>query len=376
MIPFANPHATYRHRKKDIFAAIERSFDSGWYILGEEVERFETLFASYVGVDHAVGCGNGTDALELALRAANVGSSDAVFTVSHTAVATVSAIERCGAVPVLVDVDNNSMTMDPESLERTLEHIVTTRPDLQPKAVIPVHLYGHMCDMSAVRALAEKFGLFVLEDCAQAHGAKYKGSTAGTMGDAAAFSFYPTKNLGALGDGGASVCNDQSLADTLRALRQYGWRQRYISDCSGINSRLDPVQAAILQVQLAYLDEDNARRRKIAAIYDAKLPKDALMIPKVSTDVLHVYHLYVVRTPKRDSLHQFLKDRGVGSAVHYPLPVHLQPAYIDKVLLDPCGLHVTERISGEVLSLPMFPQLSDEDAISVCNAVADWVTSL
>ncbi|MDL2272548.1 DegT/DnrJ/EryC1/StrS family aminotransferase [Desulfovibrio sp. OttesenSCG-928-I05] len=372
MIPFANPHAAFALRKQEILCAIERSLDSGRYILGEEVAHFESAFAAYLGLRFATGCANGTDAIELALRAAGVGTGDAVFTVSHTAVATAAAIERCGATPALVDIDEASMTMSPASLERTIEHIRTAHPALRPAAVIPVHLYGNVCDMHALLPIARQYGLFVLEDCAQAHGARSADGFAGTFGDAAAFSFYPTKNLGALGDGGACVCKDAGLDDALKALRQYGWKRRYISDVPGINSRLDPVQAAILQVQLRYLEQDIARRRQIAALYDAHLPAGSLVLPTASGSVHHAYHLYVIRTPRRDELMAFLGERGIGSAIHYPEPVHTQPAYARRLCMDPAGLPVTERAARSVLSLPMFPQLPDEDILHVCDIVSAW----
>ena len=372
IIPFANPHAAYSLRKREILETVSRVFDSGQYILGQDVENFEKAFASWLGVRHAVGCASGTDALELALRALGAGPGKAVFTVSHTAVATVAAIERAGAVPVLVDIDPATYTMNPASLEEAIRLIQESRPELVPAVIIPVHLYGHPCDMDAILAIAERYGCAVIEDCAQSHGARYKGKMTGCMGRAAAFSFYPTKNLGALGDGGAAATDDDALTAEMVALRQYGWKERYISAVSGINSRLDPVQAAILSIQLDHLDADNAARKRIAAIYGTQLADCGLTLPVAASWAEHVFHLYVVLCPERSSFMAFLKARGIGTAVHYPAPVHLQPAYKRRILLSPGGLPVTERIINELVSLPMFPQLKEEDVTRVCKAAREW----
>lgn len=371
-IPFANPGAAYASRKKSIMEAVARSFDSGYYILGAEVEAFEKTFAKYLGVEHAIGCGNGTDALELALRALGVGPGKAVFTVSHTAVATVSAIERAGGVPVLVEIDPETYTMSAVSLTEALELVQKKHPELTPSVVVPVHLYGHPCDMDAILDVAARGGCTVLEDCAQAHGARYKGKMVGSIGTLAAFSFYPTKNLGALGDAGGVTTNDAVLAGEVAALRQYGWKERYVSSEAGINSRLDPVQAAILSVQLKYLDADNAARKRIAKMYDTSLADCGLALPTAASWAEHAFHLYVMQCRGRDSLMAFLRERGIGSAVHYPVPVHLQPAYKDHILLAPGGLSVTESIADNIVSLPMFPQLSDDDVARVCSMVREW----
>jgi dTDP-4-amino-4,6-dideoxygalactose transaminase len=370
-IQFTSPKSTFEQRKKDIHEAIERVLESGFYILGPEVETFEHEFAHYLGLARVTGCASGTDALELILRALGIGAGKAVFTVSHTAVATVAAIERAGAVPVLVDIDPASMTMCPDSLERAVRHIEKSEPGVVPAAVIAVHLYGHPCAVDSLCAIAEVHNLAMIEDCAQAHGARYKNRMVGSMGRAAAFSFYPTKNLGALGDGGACACNDSDLDDRIKSLRQYGWKDRYISAVSGINSRLDPLQAAILGVQLRCLDEDNAARIRLAGIYAAGLPA-GIIIPEVAKNVLHVYHLYVIRIRKRDELMAYLRKQGIGVAVHYPLPVHLQPAYTG-CLTTPGGLPVTEAVAGEILSLPMYARLAAADVEHVCEAIAKFM---
>lgn len=373
-IPWADPHAAYAQRREAVLEAVTRVLDSGRYILGEEVERFESAFAAWVGASRCVAVGNGTDAVELCLRGLNMGPGSAVFTVSHTAVATVAAVERAGAVPVLVDIDRNTGTMCPVSLQRAVV-AVRDRTELRPGAVVAVHMYGQPCDMDALLAVAAEYHLPVVEDCAQAHGARYKGKMTGTLAHAAAFSFYPTKNLGALGDAGAVVTSDQALADRLIALRQYGWRQHYISVEPGINSRMDPVQAAILRVQLGFLDEDVRRRRTIAARYNAVFAECGLDLFASPAWSEHAYHLYAALAPERETFRRFLADRGVNTAVHYPLPVHAQPAYTPqsgRVITAPDGLPVTEEVYRSIVSLPMFPQLTDEQVEQVCDAVRAW----
>jgi dTDP-4-amino-4,6-dideoxygalactose transaminase len=374
-IPPADPGAAYSARRQHILDAVARSFDTGYYILGAEVEAFENAFAGYLGSRHVIACANGTDALELALRAMGVGPGKGVFTVSHTAVATVAAIERAGGVPVFVDIDPASYTMSPESLAETLAYIKKRFPELEPSVIIPVHLYGHPCDMDPIFDIAEENGCIVLEDCAQAHGARYKGRLVGTLGRAASFSFYPTKNLGAFGDAGGLATNDAILAGDLAALRQYGWKEKYISAVPGINSRMDPVQAAILCIQLTHLEADNTERRRIAARYNDKLVDCGLALPTTADWAEHVYHLYVALCSERGSLMQFLHSCNIGTAIHYPLPVHLQPAYKGRIICAPRGLAVTERIRDALISLPMFPQLGENDVERVCAAVRQWASA-
>jgi dTDP-4-amino-4,6-dideoxygalactose transaminase len=355
-IPQTDPRAGYRERKTAIDAAIARVLDSGMYILGREAEEFEARFARLVGVGHAVGCGNGTDALELALRACGIGAGDLVFTVSHTAVATVAAIERAGAVPVLIDIEAGGFTMDPAKLERALK----APPQGRPAAVIPVHLYGEPAALDEIAALARAHGLRLIEDAAQAHGAEHRGRAAGAIGDFGCFSFYPTKNLGALGDAGGIVTDDPALAAAAREIREYGWRDRYVSAVPGINTRLDPIQAGILNAKLDTLAEDNARRQAIAARYDAGLAGLPLTLPARRAGASHVFHQYVVRLPQRDQLREHLRLAAIGTGIHYPLPVHQHPAYQGRVPVAPGGLGRSETAAREILSLPMFPQLTDE----------------
>jgi dTDP-4-amino-4,6-dideoxygalactose transaminase len=356
-VPQANPGAGYRALKSEIDAAVARTLESGWYILGQEVRAFEAEFAAWLGAGSAIGCANGTDAIALALRGLGIGPNATVVTVSHTAVATVAAIEMTGATSLLIDIDPVHYTMDPAELAEVLAHPPVGLPPI--KAVLPVHLYGQPADIEAIAALCRRYGVALIEDCAQAHGARQNGRRVGTFGDAATFSFYPTKNLGALGDGGAVVMREQGAATDVAALRQYGWRKHYISDAVGVNSRLDELQAAILRVKLAHLDAGNARRNAIAARYDAAFAATSILPPSRRAGADHVFHLYVIRTPERVRIQESLRDSGIGSGVHYPQPVHLQPAYARRIALGPSACRQTEIASEQVLSLPMFPELTD-----------------
>lgn len=369
-IPQSSPGSEYRAHRAEIDEAIARVLESGWYILGREVEAFEEEFARYLGLAGSVGVASGTDALELALRAVGVGPEDGVFTVSHTAVATVAAIERAGAVPILVDVDEATFTLDPGRLE---DAITATRlpPGTRAKAIVIVHLYGQPAAMPAIVQVARRFGLLVVEDCAQAHGARLDGHMVGTFGDAASFSFYPTKNLGALGDGGLVASDDAGVATRVRELRQYGWRERYVSATTGSNSRLDELQAAILRVKLRYLNTGNERRRDLADRYDSSLGSSVVRTPAVAAGAQHVFHQYVIRATGRAQLMDWLRGRGIGTAIHYPVPVHLQPAYADRLPI-PHSLDVTERLASEIISLPMFPAMSDTDVDRVSTAIREW----
>lgn len=366
-IPQANPGAGYRALKGEIDAAVARALDSGWYILGGEGRAFEDEFSAWLGAGKTVGCGNGTDAIALALRGLGIGPGCAVATVSHTAVATVAAVEMVGATPLLIDIDPVHYTLDPAALADALAHPPAGLPPV--RAVIVVHLYGQPGDILAIRDLCRQHGLALIEDCAQAHGARQDGQRVGTFGDAATFSFYPTKNMGALGDGGAVVMHDSAQAGEVAALRQYGWHKHYISDSAGVNSRLDELQAAILRVKLKHIDAQNARRQAIAAAYDAALEGSALVRPARRPGADHVFHLYVVRSAERDALQVRLREEGIGSGIHYPAPVHLQPAYDGRVAMGPTGLAQTERASREVLSLPLYPELTDEQVARVCEVL-------
>jgi dTDP-4-amino-4,6-dideoxygalactose transaminase len=371
-IPQANPGASYAAQRAEIDAAIHRVLAGGRYVLGEEVAAFEAEFADWLGVGEAVGVASGTDAIELALRAVGIGPGLAVIAPSHTAVATVAAIERTGARPVLVDVDSLTYTMTAAGVEAVL---ASSREfgGCRPAALIPVHLYGNPADMPALLDVAGRYGLRVIEDCAQSTGAKIGPRRTGTLGDLAAFSFYPTKNLGAFGDGGLVATNDRELAARLRALRQYGWKQRSVSAFAGVNSRLDEIQAAVLRVKLKRLDSDNARRIEIARRYSTGLNRPGIGIPACSEEVEHVFHQYVIRMSDRDKLRSFLDERRIGTAIHYPVPVHCQPAYRERGL-NAGKLTRTEKLCHEILSLPMFPQLADADVDRVIATIGEWIT--
>ncbi len=358
-----NPAAQYRAHRAEIDAAVRACLESGWYILGENVRAFEAEFARYIGVPNAVGVGSGTEALHAALSACGVGAGDEVITVAHTAVATVAAIEMTGATPVLVDIDPVSYTID----ARQLEPAITART----KAIVPVHLYGRPADLAPILEAAARHGIRVIEDCAQAHGARYRGRRVGSWGDIACFSFYPTKNLGAIGDGGMVVTGDAELARKVRLLREYGWAERYVSHVAGWNSRLDELQAAVLRVKLRHLDEDNAKRARVAALYDEQLADGAVALPGRPDDGVHVYHLYVVRSTRRDELRAFLKTREIEALVHYPVPVHLQPAYAGR-LRGADRLPATECAAAQVLSLPLYPELSDQEIYRVTSAMREF----
>ncbi len=363
MIPFVELKSQFRALESEMREAIDRVLERGWFVLGEELESFEHAFAAYLGARHAVGVGSGTDAIHLALRAADVGAGDEVITVANTAVPTLAGISASGATPVLVDIDPETFTIDPALLERAVTE--------KTKAVVPVHLYGHACDMDAIMTIADAKGLAVIEDCAQAHGAKYKGRPCGTFGAAAAFSFYPSKNLGAYGDGGAVATNSAELYERLRKLRNYGEETRYHHVCQGFNSRLDEIQAAVLSVKLPHLDVWNDARRKHAEQYREVLAGLPLRLPIEAEWAAHCYHLYVIRSPQRDALRLHLQAEGIGTQLHYPVPVHLQEAYafLDK---GPGSFPQSEKAAAEVLSLPMYPELSSEEIAQIGRAVEDF----
>ena len=360
----ADPGASYRAAAGEIQEAIRRVLESGHYILGPEVEAFEREFSAYLGVTHAVTVANGTDAVELALRAAGVKPGDRVLTVANTATATVAAIELSGARAEFVDVDPRTMTMDPEALAQRM----AARREPAPTAVVPVHLYGHPADLPRIGEIVRRHGLAMIEDCAQAHGATIHGRRVGTWGAAGAFSFYPTKNLGAIGDGGAVTTGDAMVADRIRLLRQYGWRERYVAEVPGQNSRLDELQAAILRVKLTRLEADNQRRRELAARYLRSLAGAGLTLPETAAGCEPVWHQFVVRTPARESLKTHLAAVGVQTSVLYPVPLHRQPAYRD----DRAHLPVTEQASRELLCLPMHPGLTAEDIDTICRQIMSW----
>ncbi|MFO1072724.1 MAG: DegT/DnrJ/EryC1/StrS family aminotransferase [Geminicoccaceae bacterium] len=365
IIAQADPRAAYLAARDEIDAAIGRVLAGGWYVLGQEVAAFEAEFAAFVGAAHGIGVGSGTDALALILRGLDLGPGDAVATVAHTAVATVAAIEMVGATPLLVDIEPATMTMDPADLAGLLER----DRDRRIKAVLPVHLYGQPAELPALAALAEAHGAALIEDACQAHGAALGGRQVGSFGRAAAWSLYPTKNLGALGDGGIVTTDDAALAERLRALRQYGWHRRYVSDAVGVNSRLDELQAAILRVKLPRLAAGNARRRAIAARYDLALAGGPIAPPALRPGAQHVYHQYVLRCPDREAVQAALQAAGIGTGIHYPVPVHRQPAYAGRIGLGPAQCRASERAAAEVLSLPIHPELTEAEVERVAAAL-------
>ena len=362
-IPSANLLREYNRHKTAINQAVQTVFESGWYILGNEVRSFERDFADWLGVTRCCGVASGTDALALALLSCDIGPGDEVITVSHSAVATVAAIEQIGAEPVFVDIDPRTRCMDPTIIEKVLSS--------RTKGIVPVHIYGQPAPMFEIMQVAKAHSLKVVEDCAQAHGAEIGGKKIGTFGDAAAFSFYPTKNLGAMGDGGAVVSKEIETDRTCRWLREYGWKERYTSHLPGLNSRLDEIQAAILRIKLPFIGDDNKRRRWIASQYNTSLSGGSINPPADIAGTLHAMHLYVVETQKRDQLREHLSKHGISSAIHYPVPIHLQPAYLGRIRGGEY-LPRTEALYDRILTLPMFPELTDEEVGRVCAALISF----
>ncbi|HLP01782.1 MAG TPA: DegT/DnrJ/EryC1/StrS family aminotransferase [Opitutaceae bacterium] len=370
MIANADPKANLAACAEEVRAAIARVLDSGRYILGPEVNAFEAEFATWLGAAHCVTVANGTDAIELALRAAGVRPGDGVVLPANTVSATIAGVLAAGGVPVFCDVDPATMNLSPAGLRELLG----SPRAAGVRAIVPVHLYGQPCAMAELLALATERGLLVIEDCAQAHGAALGARKVGTLGHAAAFSFYPTKNLAALGDGGAVVTNDARVAADAQALRQYGWRERYVSTGEGgRNSRLDELQAAVLRVRLRHLDAENARRRELAAVYATELAETGLTLPPQPTaEVVPVFHQFVVRTAGRERLRLWLEARGIVAQALYPVSLHRQPAFARWAPSEPHALAECERCCAEVLSLPVHPALREAAVRGVAAAVRAW----
>lgn len=360
MIPFLDLKSPYLELKPEINEAMARVANSGWYIGGPEVEQFEAAYAQYCCAAEAVGVANGLDALHLALLAMDVGPGDEVIVPSNTYIATWLAVSRCGAKPVPVEPQEATYNLDPKRIEAA----ITPRT----KVILPVHLYGQAADLDPILAVARKHGLRVLEDGAQAHGARYKGRRLGAHGDAVAWSFYPGKNLGAMGDGGAVTTNDARIADRIRVLRNYGSRVKYVNEVKGFNSRLDPLQAAVLNVKLRHLDDWNARRTAIAARYLKDLAGVKVIRPQVPEWAETVWHLFVIRHPQRDKLASHLADMGIGTLIHYPIPPHLQDAYAGTGY-SAGAFPLAERMAAEVLSLPIGPHMASSEVDEVIRQV-------
>jgi dTDP-4-amino-4,6-dideoxygalactose transaminase len=364
-VPFMDLKLQYQALASEIDEAIASVIDSSAFILGSEVSRFEEAFAAYCETDYAIGVDSGTSALELALRAFGIGPGDEVITAANTFIATALAISFTGATPVLVDVDPQTYNMDPDELPEAITS--------NTKAIIPVHLYGQPADMDPIMAIARQHGLIVIEDACQAHGATYHGERVGSLGDAAAFSFYPAKNLGAFGDAGIVVTNDDKVAETIRMLRNVGQKRKYHHEVKGFNHRLDSLQAAVLRVKLAYLDEWNAARRQHAEQYTQLFAGSQVVAPYTADYAEHVFHLYVVRVEDRDGLRKYLADMQIFTGIHYPIPIHLQPAY-EELGYELGDFPVTEKYAGQILSLPMFPEMMAAQVQVVADAMNKYGT--
>jgi dTDP-4-amino-4,6-dideoxygalactose transaminase len=363
-IPFLDLKAQYAAIETAVRAAIDGVFERGVFILGPEVAAFEQEFAAYLGAQYAIGVASGTDALHLALRACGSGPGDEVITVTNTAVATVAAVELAGACPVFVDIDPATFNLNP----RLVDKAITPRT----KALLPVHLYGQPADLQPLLDIARARGLRVIEDACQAHGATYQGKKVGTLGDIGCFSFYPTKNLGGYGDGGMVITNDAGLAERLKLLRAYGWKERDRSVLRGVNSRLDEVQAAVLRVKLRYLDAWNQQRRALAARYTEQLSGiSSIILPHEAPYGCHVYHLYVVRAQDREGLRAYLAAQGIGTLIHYPLPIHCQEAYFGLGYAEG-ALPASERAAREIFSLPLYPLMEASQVDQVCQAIRTY----
>ncbi len=358
-VKFLDLHKINDRYRKEIDAAMKRVLDSGWYILGREGEEFERRFAEYCGVKHALGVSNGLDALIISLKAVGISDGDEVLVPSNTYIASVLAVSSTGAKPVLVEPDIRTYTIDPKNIERAITP--------KTKAIIPVHLYGQSCDMSSIMEIARKNDLKVIEDCAQAHGSIYAQKRVGSFGDCNGFSFYPGKNLGALGDGGMVTTDDDMIAEKVRCLRNYGSLVKYENLYKGMNARLDELQAAILSVKLSELDKDNEKRRAVSRYYLSHIKNKSIALPHVASEEgSHVWHLFVIRCKKRDVLKKYLDENGIETVIHYPVPPHKQRAYAE---LNDLYFPVTEQIHREVLSLPISPVITEEEMRRVVDVI-------
>ncbi len=361
-IDFLDLHKLNELYRKDIENVFQEVLESGWYLLGRKTQTFEQEFAAYCGTEYCIGVGNGLDALTLILRAYGFGAGDEILVPANTYIATLLAVSATGARPVLVEASEKYFTLDPCAAEQAISPAT--------KAIMAVHLYGQCCDMSALWSLAEKYQLKIIEDSAQAHGAVFEHKRAGNLGHASGFSFYPGKNLGALGDGGAVTTNDPALAQKIQALRNYGSEKKYYNLYKGVNSRLDELQAGVLSAKLKGLDRDNARRREIAQYYRQHIKNKKIILPEVEHDELaHVWHVFVIRCQKRDALQKFLAGHGIQTLIHYPVPLHKQQAYAE---LQNLSLPIAERLHSQVLSLPISPVMLDTEIQFVVDILNKW----
>ena len=364
MIPFSDPLASYQAHKEEIDQAIQRVLESGWFVLGKEVDAFEKEFAAFHGDDfHGVGVANGTDAIALCLRGLDLDTGDEVITPSHTAVATIAGIEQAGCTPVFADIDPNSRCIDPKSIKE--------RVSSNTRAIMPVHIYGQPAEMYRILEIAKTHNLAVIEDCSQAHGAEIDGQKVGTFADISAYSCYPTKNLGGIGDGGIILCRSKEFAEKIKSLRQYGWNDGRESITPGFNSRLDELQAAILRVKLQHLADDNAKRRAIAKRYNVAFKNLPVTLPVLAETELHAMHLYVIEYYRRNELMKYLRSHQIGANLHYPLAVHQHGAYADRIR-EGDKLPITEQFYRRNLTLPIYPGLSNNEVEYIISTVQNW----
>jgi dTDP-4-amino-4,6-dideoxygalactose transaminase len=361
-VPFFDATRQYSAIQKDITQAINRVLLLGKYVLGGEGISFENEFRTYIGTKYAIGVNSGTDAIKIALRSLSIGQNDEVITVTNTAVPTVSAIREVGAIPVFVDIDE-FFTLDPKKIETSITD--------KTKAILIVHLYGQPANILAIKKIAKKHKIALIEDCAQATGASFEGKKVGTFGDMSCFSFYPTKNLGAYGDGGMILTNSKRLAERARSLRMYGMKKTYYAEEEGFNSRLDEIQATILRIKLQHLDTWNKKRKNIADFYNKNITNALIETPRVRNNSEHIFHLYVIRTKKRTALKKYLQENSIGCGVHYEYPIHQQPPY-KKFAPKKYGLKESERVSTEILSLPIFPELTQDELIQVVKTLNNF----
>ncbi len=362
MIPFLDLKREFFKIKEEIQDAIYRVMESQRFILGEELAKFEKEFSKYLGAKYGIGVNSGSDALYLALKSLNIGKGDEIITVSHTFISTVDAITRCGAKPIFIDIDLETYNIDISKIKQKITN--------KTKAIIPIHIYGNPAEIKAIVEIAERYNLYVIEDACQAHGAEYQNKKVGTFGCLGCFSFYPSKNLGAYGDGGLIATNNEELATKLIMLRIYGQSKKYYHDFVGINSRLDEIQAAVLRVKLKYLDDWNERRREIAKIYNDLINNDKIIKPIEKKYAKHVYHLYVIRSKYRQKLQNHLEKNNIQTLIHYPIPIHLQKAYLKTKYLF--NLPITEKICNEILSIPMHPWLNDEEIRIITKSISEF----
>ncbi len=362
IIPFVDLKKEYQSIKEEINKAIQNVLDKQWFLFGEELKEFEKEFSKYLGMKYGIGVNSGSDALYLAVRALDINKGDEIITISHTFISTIDAIVRNGAKPIFVDINPDTYTIDVTQIKEKISE--------KTKAILPVHLYGLSSDMDPIMELAEKYGLYVIEDACQAHGAEYNGKKVGNFGNLACFSFYPSKNLGAYGDGGMIVTNDDKLYKKLKLSRNYGQQKKYYHDFVGVNSRLDEIQAAILGVKLKYLNEWNKKRRINARKYNELLEDSDIITPIEMEYAKHVYHLYVIQSKKRNQLKEFLENNNIQTLVHYPIPVHLQKAY--SIYKDVFKLPITEMICNNILSLPMHPWLHEKEIQFISQTIKNF----